>query len=41
MTADQSAMMSVAHATTGAALGVILVIFVGGVLLYLWTRRSR
>ena len=40
MTPDQATMMSVAHATTGAGLAVILAIFVGGVLLYLWTRRA-
>lgn len=32
-------MMQAAHATTGAAVGLMAAIFLAGVALYLWTRR--
>lgn len=34
-------MMQAAHATTGAAVGLMVAIFAAGVALYLWSRRRR
>lgn len=40
MSANAS-MMQAAHATTGAAVGLMAAIFLGGLALYLWARGRR